>query len=90
MRRVALLVALLIASTGVAVADPTPAPAPRERVPRPKRTITTHLDPIIIYRGVAVDGTMIPRPAPGQTLPATPAPKCKTDRRGAVHCVISS
>ncbi len=85
MRRAALLIAFSIASAGVAAADPV-----REHVPRPTRTITIRLDPTVVHRGVAVDGTMIPRRSPGLALPTTPAPKCKKDRRGAPHCVETS
>lgn len=88
MRAAAILAALLVAIS--AAADPAQAPPHRERVPKPKREITIHLDPIIIYRGVQVDGTMIPRPALGGTpLPSTPPPKCKKDRRGESHCVFT-
>ena len=84
-------IAALLAAWVVLLGASGAAAEPRERVPHPKRTITIHLDPIIIYRGVAEDGTMIPRPALGGTPPPTmPAPKCKKDRRGDQHCMVTS
>ena len=84
MRALALawLLIALPARAGAPPADAPPAPA--------KRTITIHTDPIVIYRGLRADGTMIARTPIPPSMAGTPPPRCKRDRRGDLHCTIAN
>jgi hypothetical protein len=80
----ALALGLVFIALGVAL----PARADTVRTSG-KRTITIHTDPIVVYRGLRADGTMIARTPIPASLAKTPPPRCKRDRRGDLHCVIT-